>query len=282
MKTKLSFLLVFFCLLSFSQDTLFLPYQALFSGSTTVTVKGFQNNSTVYYTLDGTEPTLNSSSTTTEVQIPISAQTTFKGFFVRLGQTSPVEKVTYYRDNYEAPKLFFKPPANWNNSCAYMNVEEPRTMVDFFPPGPQMTSVCDGWKKINANFAKGYVTFNTCFLFSPFDPQSSPGFLIDSDIFWDFSEGTITNPPACLLASNEVSRNNVVIKVFPNPVQDLLQIDSQISFIKYEILDSSGKVFQTKPLLSKEIDVSNLKSGVYYIKLINSDSGFHYIKFIKK
>lgn len=282
MKTQLSFFLVFFYLVSFSQNTLFLPYEAFFSGSTTITIKGYENNSTVYYTIDGSEPTLNSPSTSNEIQIPISEQTTFKGFFVRYGETSPIEKVTYYRDDYEAPKLFFKPPANWNNSCAYMNIEEPRTMVDYFPPGPQMTTVCDGWKKIDAYFAKGYVTFNTCFLFDPSHPQSSPPFLIDSDLFWDFSEGNITNPPACLLASNDVSYNNVTIKVFPNPVQDILKINSQISFTRYQILDSSGKIFESKSLLSKEINVSNLKSGVYYVKLFNSENGFNYIRFIKK
>lgn len=214
---------------------------------------------------------------------PISEQTTFKGFFVRYGETSPIEKVTYYRDDYEAPKLFFKPPANWNNSCAYMNIEEPRTMVDFFPPGPQMTTACDGWKKINANFAKGHVTFNTCFLYDPSHPQSSPPFLVDSNLFWDFTEGNITNPPTCLLAANEVSQNNVTIKVFPNPVQNILKINSLISFTQYQILDSSGKIFETKPLSkNKEINVSKLKNGVYYVKLFNSNNGVNYIKFIKK
>ncbi|WP_027377847.1 T9SS type A sorting domain-containing protein [Kaistella palustris] len=282
MKTNLTAVFLFFYMFSFPQNTLFLPYEALFQGTTTVTVKSFENNSTVYFTTDGSQPSLNSPSTTSEVQIPISVQTTFKGFYVRLGQTSPVETVTYYRNDYERPKLFFKPPASWTDTCAYMNAEEPRSMVDYFPPGPQMSSACEGWKKINANFAKGYVTFNTCYLFTPADPQSSPAFLIDSDLFWDFSVGAITDPPVCLLASNEVSGKNAMIKVFPNPVQDKLKINSQISFFKYEILDSSGKIFEAKKLSDNEINVSGLPGGVYFIKLYSAEGGNNYVRFVKK
>lgn len=278
MKKNLSLIFLLALTFSFSQSSMFTPYEAWFQNSGTVTIHN--DNSMIYYTVDGTEPTLSSPSAVNEIGIQISQTTTFKAFSVRYGTTSPVETVKYYVGNYQSPRLFFKPPSNWNSSCAYMNVIEPRTMVDYFEPGPQMSSACEGWKKINAGFAVGQITFNNCVVYPPFG-QYSPSFTTATDIFYDFSNGLITDPPVCLLASVEVSGKAVSVKIFPNPVQEILKIDSEIKFLNYEITDASGKLFESKMLVNNKVNVSRLKSGLYFLKLMNADQGLHYIRFIK-
>lgn len=279
MKKNLSLIFLFALTFLFSQSSMFAPYEAWFQNSGTVTIQS--DNSMIYYTVDGTEPTLNSPSAVNQIAIPVSQTTTFKAFSVRYGITSPVETVKYYVGTYPTPRLFFKPPASWTSSCAYSNIIEPRTMVDFWEPGQQMPSACEGWKKVNASFAVGHITFNNCLVYSPFW-ETSPSFMTATDIFYDFSNGLITDPPACLLASSEVSGKAVSIKIFPNPVQEILKVDSEIKFLSYEITDASGKLFESKMLVNNQVNVSKLSSGLYFLKLMNADQGLHYIRFIKK
>lgn len=278
MKLVLSAFLVLFSTIAYSQNTIFSPYEASFETGGTVIMEA--DNSTIYYTMDGTEPTLASSSGVNHIEIAINTTTTFKAFVVRYGETSPVETIKYYVGEYHRPKLFFKPPTNWNSSCARMNVIEPRTMVDFFGSGPVMESACEGWKKTIAIFAKGIVNFNNCLEYPPV-AQYAPEIITDEDVFYDFTLGPISNPPACLLQAAEVSGKTVAIKIFPNPVQEMLNIHSEIKFMSYEIIDASGKVFDRNSLSNNQILVSTLKKGLYFIKLINDGKTVHYIRFIK-
>jgi hypothetical protein len=83
-----------------------------------------------------------------------------------------------------------------------------------------------------------------------------------------------------------LSTTNVEASSFnlsPNPVTDILSIDSKLEIMKVEVYTVLGqKVFQ---LLEKsfhsKMDLSNLNSGSYFIK-ITSDSGLQTFKIVKK
>lgn len=83
-----------------------------------------------------------------------------------------------------------------------------------------------------------------------------------------------------------LSTTNVEASSFnlsPNPVTDILSIDSKLEIMKVEVYTVLGqKVFQ---LLEKsfhtKMDLSNLNSGSYFIK-ITSDSGLKTFKIVKK
>lgn len=69
------------------------------------------------------------------------------------------------------------------------------------------------------------------------------------------------------------------IKVFPNPVQNQLNIDSPEEVLSIEIFDLLGKkIFESK---TKTIDVSELQNGIYLLK-INTNQGSYIQKFIKQ
>ena len=80
---------------------------------------------------------------------------------------------------------------------------------------------------------------------------------------------------------NVESPNNDNYKIFPNPVNDKINIISNsIDIEKVQILDVTGKIvkqLETKQLNNISIDISDLKKGIYFIKINNSSP----IKIIK-
>jgi len=110
----------------------------------------------------------------------------------------------------------------------------------------------------------------------------SVSIITEDTIFYDFSVGPISNPPACLLAVNDPAKKVAVVKIFPNPVQDFVNIESDKNFIAYEVLDESGKLILNKDFSGSKIDISNLKTGVYFIKLKSLSNETNIVKFIKK
>ena len=179
---------------------------------------------------------------------------------------------------------YFKPPSSWTSACVWPNVIDPPPLVDFFSP-PPMTSVCDGWYKYNIPFNKAEFVFNNCLYISgaPTHPDYlSVSVITEDTIFYDYSAGPISNPPACLLAVNDPSRKVAVVKIFPNPVQDYINIESDKNFIAYEIIDESGKLILNKDFKASKIDIGNLKTGLYFIKLKSLSNETNIVKFIKK
>ena len=90
------------------------------------------------------------------------------------------------------------------------------------------------------------------------------------------NEGNEDNNIACiqliiadLVDNHEVSLKNKV-KIFPNPVQSILhfEIAPNININNVEILNNLGQTLQSESLTKNEIDVSNLPSGIYFVKFI--------------
>lgn len=158
--------------------------------------------------------------------------------------------------------------------------------IDTFWPGITMTNTgCEGWYKANGNFENANVMFNNCSLF-PNIPQSISTNLIPmgSVIYYDFFNGEISTPPACLFLNTQEGKaiNTTMVKIYPNPVSDVLKINSDKDFKDYEIIDGSGNVILKKQLLSKEISISHLVSGNYFLRLKDQQGYTILLKFIKK
>ena len=70
---------------------------------------------------------------------------------------------------------------------------------------------------------------------------------------------------------------NNAISVYPNPAVESLYIDGVTENSEYVIYDISGKAIDEGTLLINKVDVSSLKTGMYFIE---TESGK--TKFIKK
>jgi hypothetical protein len=87
---------------------------------------------------------------------------------------------------------------------------------------------------------------------------------------------------SCLAGINEIA-NNKELKLFPNPVSGVLHIESEQyieSATEIEIINCLGQVV-FKTVFIKDVDVSNLVSGCYILKIQNN-SLFYRSNFIKE
>lgn len=79
------------------------------------------------------------------------------------------------------------------------------------------------------------------------------------------------------LATNETQKPQT--KIYPNPVKNILNVQTEANLQKVEIYSSNGQLIKTSFL--KETDVANLPKGNYIVK-ITTDKGVQTEKFIKE
>jgi hypothetical protein len=125
------------------------------------------------------------------------------------------------------------------------------------------------------------------------DFENSYFFFITSDGFYDITqEGdglvlTIGNPifgeaifRNFQLGTTEFKLND--IQIYPNPSTDLIFIKSQNNIIeKIEIYNSIGQLNDSKIIDFNKIDITDLASGIYMLKIF-TDNGIMNKKIIKK
>lgn len=85
------------------------------------------------------------------------------------------------------------------------------------------------------------------------------------------------------LSVTDVAKRNQDFKAYPNPVTDILTIDSQIKVQSVEVYDISGKKVSNAEIndLKSEINLSGLSTGSYILKA-QTDEGAKTVKIIKK
>lgn len=85
------------------------------------------------------------------------------------------------------------------------------------------------------------------------------------------------------LAVSEINRTPLELKISPNPVSDILHINSKENITEVMIHDSSGKLIKIENNNSKnQVSVRILKTGIYFITVKYSDGTNSSSKFIKK
>lgn len=288
MKKILFTVFLFSSVLLFSQIAM-TPIATHYNNPYQVTVSG---NGTIYYTTDGSTPTLSSSSAANNFQVTINQNKEIKAFLVDgQGNTSSISSKKYYTGPVQTAAVYFKPPSGWaNGSCILIDMVNPNSIdgfvIDTQWPGIAMTNTgCEGWYKVTRNFENANVSFNNCMPFPNIPGTVSTNLIpMGSTIYYDFTNGEVSNPPSCLyLGTNEAHANpSILVKVYPNPVSDVLKVSSNTDFKEYEILDASGKLISKGVFTSKDISISDLTSGNYFIKLHDRQGNTILLKFIRK
>ncbi len=72
------------------------------------------------------------------------------------------------------------------------------------------------------------------------------------------------------------------IKVYPNPVVDLLKLESDVEISALSILDITGKVIETIDKPAESISMRNLPEGIYILKLSLKNEGTVYTRITKQ
>jgi len=65
-----------------------------------------------------------------------------------------------------------------------------------------------------------------------------------------------------------------LVRLFPNPARNILSLDTKLAIEKIEILDCTGRQLELISLSSNQIDISNLASGAYFLRLHSGDVQF--------
>ena len=103
-------------------------------------------------------------------------------------------------------------------------------------------------------------------------------------IYFDYNAPIVTNTYTTsvesTLATSEIKNNKNVISIYPNPVKDILYIESTNEVTKVEIYDTAGRVITSMGTKGNSVDVSHLPKGNYLIKLFLKDK-VSLLKFIK-
>ncbi len=91
-----------------------------------------------------------------------------------------------------------------------------------------------------------------------------------ANIYFDYNFPIITNnytttiQDSLGLQENELTNN---ISVYPNPVKNILQFKSDNKIFKVEVYDIMGRILRSNSVIENKIDLSELKTGNYILKL---------------
>lgn len=101
-------------------------------------------------------------------------------------------------------------------------------------------------------------------------------FLAGDEIYIDDVQTCIN---CASLRTNAFSKDDASIKIYPNPVKDILNISTDKTIQKISVIDLLGRTVLT-PKVSTEINLSSLEKGTYLLSL-ESENGISTKKFIK-
>lgn len=113
-----------------------------------VTLSANVNTSTIFYTLDGSTPTINSLSAVGTKILPITTNTTVKAFVRNVAGVSSAIKTENY--TFSTPTeftVYFKKPSNWNSNIRIYYWNPTGTAPAVTWPGVAMTKDCGDWYK---------------------------------------------------------------------------------------------------------------------------------------
>lgn len=108
------------------------------------------------------------------------------------------------------------------------------------------------------------------------------------------SDGTVNDPEdydffidnftveSANLSTSEVSQLKNDIKVYPNPFADVLNISDVAKVKSVSVIDIAGRIVKTIDKPSSQLQLSELKSGMYMVVLNMNDGSKQTIKAIKK
>jgi hypothetical protein len=105
------------------------------------------------------------------------------------------------------------------------------------------------------------------------------------NIYFDYNFPIVTNnyTTTVQLLNNQSFEFSSYFTIYPNPVKDILNIQSEQGLIvnSMEIYNQLGQIVIAVTNTSNRVDISNLASGIYFVK-VNTDKGTANTKFIKE
>ncbi|RXM64824.1 T9SS type A sorting domain-containing protein [Chryseobacterium sp. CH1] len=104
--------------------------------------------------------------------------------------------------------------------------------------------------------------------------------LSQAGVCYQLSQNNIILKITSTLTVNGVTKKHT--EIAPNPVKDILNVESDEKITHYELYDISGKLIDSNVMLSSKISFSRFRTGVYMLRLLNNKVLVDQLKVIKE
>ncbi|WP_433765828.1 starch-binding protein [Flavobacterium ginsenosidimutans] len=240
-----------------------------FTTGTTVNVvlTANETSSTLYYTLDGTTPTTSSASAIGSKSFAFTANTTLKAFVVNTsGVSSAVKTETYTFTAVPTLTVYFKPPTTWTTTpkVYYWNAVPSGSATNATWPGVTMTADTNGFYKYTIT---GPTSINIIFNNGSSGSANQTADLLSKTDGYSYTWGASTAKTAINVETKEQAEETYAVRLYPNPVDQTLLVNSTIAISEYTIISAQGSIVQEGKSNTSSIDVSRLSSGLYFITI---------------
>jgi hypothetical protein len=100
-----------------------------------------------------------------------------------------------------------------------------------------------------------------------------------SDIFPKYQmKGLIGYNIDLISKTNEIGQDGKILKIFPNPTSNIINIEGLDHDVIIKIIDQNGKILKNETSVNKQINIHTLPAGVYILDVKNKEkSEFHKI-----
>jgi len=263
------------------------PAGGSFSTGTTISPKltaiSNEGTPTIYYTIDGSEPTTSSPSAEGTITLSVNSNTTIKAFAkLNLGESVVRTEVYQFSSVPSGITVYFKPPANptgnWSvNTIPKIYSWKNATNLSGSWPGNSMTLHEDGWYKYTFPSETG---FNMIFNNGNSDTgdhtkQTANLENIISEKWYDWDK------KAFVLSVEDENLNEIEFSISPNPTSGIITIKSTEDLNEFGVYNLIGELIHKGKIIDNIIDISTLPASIYYIKCLNKENKIYLKKIIK-
>ncbi len=188
------------------------------------------------------------------------------------GLTAPLVSFDWFK-NHSTVSTTTVSPSTYDNNKLTVEVNDGNGWVVIFTDNTNLNQ----WRTVSVPLAASYIGATIQVRFTVDKNVSGNGYYYD-DLLLDNVE--IKQNPN--LATSETSVKADKINVYPNPFIDTLTI-SDVSKVKYvSIIDVSGRLIKTIEKPSSELQLRDLKEGLYLVVLNMKDGSKQTVKAIKR
>jgi hypothetical protein len=255
-----------------------------FTTGTTVNVvlTANETSSTIYYTLDGTTPTTASASAIGTKSFAFTVNTTLKAFVKNTsGVVSTVKSDVYNFSAATTLTVYFKPPTSWTTvpKVHYWNALPSGSVANTTWPGVPMIADTNGFYKYTIT---GPTAVNIIFNNGSSGSANQTPDLLNKTNGYSYTWGVTTAKEENTLGLTAEKQETYLIRLYPNPVNETLQISSTSALSSYSIISAQGSIVQEGKLNGGSIDVSRLSVGLYFVTIRLENGNETMQKIIKK
>lgn len=169
--------------------------------------------------------------------------------------------------------VYFKPPSNWTATpkIYYWGALPSGSAANATWPGFTMTPDVNGFYKYTI---VGPTSVNIVFNNGNSGTGNQTADLLNKTNGYSYTWG------AAARMSDDNIQNNIT--TYPNPVVDVLQIQSETKVLQYKIVSMQGAVLKEGKPNENNIDLSPLVSGIYFIQMTDENGQNKMQRIVKK